>query len=97
MKKAAGIGQFRFNGDFRRGKLPVTGRRSKKEDEKKPTVGFFHILPEQLQNSLLAMSKKMAKQNHSLFKQSIQKHREKRKEKDCIQLQKSLEKRKKMS
>ena len=66
---ASGIGQTRYNNDFGRGQEEyVTGRRSKKAPSVK-SVGLFHDLPVELQDSLVVTSKRHAPKTRQKFRE----------------------------
>ena len=73
---ASGIGQTHYNNDFGRGQEEyVTGRRSKKAPSVK-SVGLFHDLPVELQDSLVVTSKRHAPESRQNFNESLRRQRE---------------------
>ena len=72
---ASGIGQTRYNNDFGRGQEEyVTGQRSKSPSVK--SVGLFHDLPVELQDSLVVTSKRHAPESRQNFNESLRRQRE---------------------
>ena len=72
---ASGIGQTRYNNDFGRGQEEyVTGQRSKAPSVK--SVGLFHDLPVELQDSLVVKSKRHAPESRQNFSESLRRQRE---------------------
>ena len=53
---------------------------------------MFHRLPEQLQLSPISMAKKNTRSSSADFKESLRRHREVQAEKDCLAVEKRLEK-----
>jgi hypothetical protein len=73
---ASGIGKTHYNNDFGRGQEEyVTGRRSKKAPSVK-SVGLFHDLPVELQDSLVVTSKRHAPESRQNFNESLRRQRE---------------------
>ena len=67
---AAGIGQAHYNNDFGRAQEQyVTGRMSKAPVVK--SVGLFHELPPELQDSLVVTSKRNAPESRQKFRESL--------------------------
>lgn len=76
---AAGEGQTRSNGDFSREhelQNLVTGRKSKKESDKSPSIGTFHTLPLELKQSLIATAKKFAKRGRRRYQAALKRQRQ---------------------
>ena len=87
---ASGIGQTQYNNDFGRDQDQyVMGQRSKAPGVK--SVGLFHELPLELQDSLVVTSKRNAPESHQKFRESLQMQRERRFEKKKAAGDKKLE------
>ncbi len=87
---ASGIGQTRYNNDFGHDQDQyVMGRRSKARSVK--SVGLFHELPLELQDSLVVMSKKNAPESRQKFHELLRMQRERRFEKKKAARDKKLE------
>jgi hypothetical protein len=88
---ASGIGQTRSNNDFGRGQEEyITGRRSKKAPSVN-SVGLFHDLSVELQDSLVVTSKRHAPETRQKFRESLRRQRERRYEKKAAARNKKLE------
>ena len=72
----------------------VTGRKSKKDtsdtDTDEVTIGTYHLLPEKLQDSLLATCKSLAAKSRSSFNNQLHRQRVKKAEKIKIENEKLL-------
>ena len=67
---SGGIGQMHYNNDFGRAQEEyVTGRRSNEPSVK--SVGLFHELPVELQDSLVVTSKSHAPKSRQKFMASL--------------------------
>jgi hypothetical protein len=87
---AAGIGQARYNNDFGRAtEQYVTGRKSKAPVVK--SVGLFHELALELQDSLVVTSKRNAPASRHKFRESLRMQHERRYEKKKAVRDKKLE------
>jgi hypothetical protein len=87
---AAGIGQARYNNDFGRAtEQYVTGRKSKAPVVK--SVGLFHELALELQDSLVVTSKRNAPASRHKFRESLRMQHERRYEKKKAARDKKLE------
>jgi hypothetical protein len=87
---AAGIRQARYNNDFGRAqKQHVTGQKSKTPVVK--SVGLFHELPPELQDSLVVTSKRHAPESRQKFRESLWMQNEQRFEKKKAARDKKLE------
>jgi len=87
---ASGIGQTRYNNDFGRGQEEyVTGQRSKSPSVK--SVGLFHELPVELQDSLVVTSKRHVSESRQKFNESLRRQRERRYEKKAVARDKKLQ------
>ena len=77
---AAGIGQARYNKDLDRdlGRFITRGKGRGTRTDQSAQTGAFHMLPEKLQDSLLAVAKKNAIQSRSQFTASLRRQREAR-------------------
>jgi len=91
---ACGIGQTRSNGDWRRDLAPLISGRKRKEKEgaTKGETGFWHGLPEKLQNGILALCKRKAAAARSKFKASLKRQRQVKREKKRAEMAKKLAK-----
>ena len=83
---ASGIGRTRYNNDFRE---YITGRKSKSPSVK--SVGLFHELPVELQDSLAVTSKRHAPESRQKFNESFRRQRERRYEKKVAARDKNLQ------
>jgi hypothetical protein len=87
---ASGIGQTRYNNDFgRQQDQYVTGRKSEARSVK--SVGLFHELPTELQDSLVVTSKRNAPESRQKWNESLRMQRERRFEKKKAARDKKLE------
>jgi hypothetical protein len=87
---ASGIGQTHYSNDFGRGQEEyVTSWRSKAPSVK--SVGLFHDLPVELQDSLVVTSKRHAPESHEKFNESLWRQRERRYEKKAAAMDKKLQ------
>ena len=82
LQSASGVGQARYNKDFSRmHEQFITGRKAQKKVIGTCKEGTFHLLPIELQDSLLSMCKKMSLKTRTDFEVSLNRQREVRAEK----------------
>ena len=87
---ASGIGQTHYNNDFGRAQEEyVPGRRSNAPSMK--SVGLFHELPVELQDSLVVASKRHVPKSRQKFIESLQRQQERRYEKKAAAKDKKLQ------
>jgi len=64
LSRAAAQGQSRYNGDFYNGVDELISGRNGKSNEESRSIGVFHKLPTNLQDSLLATAKETVEHTH---------------------------------
>ena len=92
LSSASGIGQMRYNKDMVRGHEQfVTGRKAHKKSDKPAKLGTFHLLPVELQKTLLVVCKRGSYKARKDFSAALQRQRHAKAEKKMLIEKKKLQ------
>ena len=92
LSSASSIGQMRYNKDMVRGHEQfVTGRKARKKSDKPAKLGTFHLLPVELQKTLLVVCKRGSYKARKDFRAALQRQRHAKAEKKMLIEKKKLQ------